>query len=437
MGIIERLKRSLGLRQERFAEKSKAPVDLPVEQKLANRIVEKPQAPVAPPTPQRPPKPVKYFTLGIDFGTHGTKLAYRASDENYPQTKIITLEGSGQLGRSTNVFPSLIGMNDELLTFGYYPTNCITIENFKMRIGLNETELNSGLDYEDLTILFLSFVMGEASKKIESDNPDYRCSIFLHLGAPFADLQDNSSRRVAYVRILNLVWRIYQSDRCSGRWMSIDNARDLIRNVENNPAPSEANWRWLVPEIQAVATSYTQNSNVPRDTYHIMIDMGGFTTDVSIFNTGIPLQPRVNIFASRVITDAIVLYDNSVNKTDFITDLRRQIIDVIQNATNGNPPMLQPGQFTNFLPKALWRIGGGYFRSDIMDELLHPDRFLSGLQLLNRNPQFYNNEDRLLLCVKGLATLHSNLIAIIQARPLPQFQPPPNDGLPFHLQDHR
>ena len=140
--------------------------------------------------------------------------------------------------------------------------------------------------------------------------------------------------------------------------------------------------------------------------------------------------------------------------------------------------MLNALQFANNpdYHKSLWRMGGGYYRPDFLNKLLDPNHFCPGYQHLDRNPKFGptnegingsdpvepnpidptltsddsgsgnenpipksvsgGDEDRLFMVAKGLATLHPNLISIIQADPLPPFQPPPEDGLPYHLQDH-
>src|SRR3990172_6248648 len=62
--------------------------------------------------------PEKYFTLGIDFGTHGTKIAYRDANLGFENTKLITLDGSGLNGREESVFPSLVSYNQNRIYFG-------------------------------------------------------------------------------------------------------------------------------------------------------------------------------------------------------------------------------------------------------------------------------------------------------------------------------
>jgi len=392
------------------------------------------EAPVETPEPA-PRKPERYFTLGIDFGTHGTKIAYRASDGSFNDTKIITLEGSGTSDRHPNVFPSLVTVCNDRIYFGTPVNGGAVIENFKMGIGDNAVEPHSGLTYEDTSILFLAYVLCSAERIIRSENPDYLCKTMLNLGAPFSQLQADEYGRDSYVRILRLIWRLYwhyASEVKQG--IHLEEGRKLIAAAESNIARGEEHWRWLVPEIQAVVTTFAQSADVPPLSYHLVVDVGGFTTDFSLFNVGNPINPIASIFASRVIRRAIIDYDQAQNGDEFCRAIRNELIEAINNAHHET--LLEPFQFVNFDTKALWRIGGGYYRSDFLDRLLDSAAFLPGLQHLDRNPEFRGNVDRMFLVARGLATLHRNLIAIVQANPIQEFIPPPDEELPYYLQGH-
>ena len=106
--------------------------------------------------PLKDKRPDIYLGLGLDFGTHGTKIAYRELQKKFSETRIIDLENSGEAGRSRAVFPSLISVRNNSLYFGRFVDEAVLVENFKMRIGESVVEQSSGLSYEDLTILFLA-----------------------------------------------------------------------------------------------------------------------------------------------------------------------------------------------------------------------------------------------------------------------------------------
>jgi len=419
MSLLQTLRRLLGLGVKR-AEPPTAPTVT--------------EAPIETPAPA-PRKPERYFSIGIDFGTHGTKIAYRASDGSFNDTRIITLEGAGTSDRQPNVFPSLVTVRNDRIYFGAPVNGGAVIENLKMKIGDNAVEPHSGLTYEDISVLFLAHVLCSAERIIRSENPDYLCKIMLNLGAPFSQLQADEYGRDSYERILRLVWRLYWHHASEvQQGIQLEEGRKLILAAELNIARGEEDWRWLVPEAQAVVTTFAQSADVPPHSYHLVVDVGGFTTDFSLFNVGDSRNPMASIFTSRVIRRAIIDYDQAQNGDEFCRAIRNELFEAINNTHNET--LLEPGQFVNFDRKALWRIGGGYYRSDFLDRLLNPAVFLPGLQQLDRNPEFRGNVDRMFLVARGLATLHRNLIAIVQANPIRVFEPPPDNELPFHLQDH-
>ena len=81
-------------------------------------------------------KPNKYFIVGFDFGTHGTKVAYRDVDADYNEIEMITFRDSGTQNRNKYVLPSLISIKNDILYFGCKIENATVIENFKCSIGL-------------------------------------------------------------------------------------------------------------------------------------------------------------------------------------------------------------------------------------------------------------------------------------------------------------
>lgn len=394
---------------------------------------------IVPREPEMTPiiKPGKYFTLGIDFGTHGSKIAYREPESSFDSIKLVVLDGAGSEGRAEHVFPSIVTVQDGRIYFGKTISDGEKIENFKRRIGECAIEMHSGLTYENITILYLAFVLCESVRQIEVAHHEYKCKVMLNLSAPFSDLQERCSAKTAYDRILKIIWRLYWNHANEiKQGMHLGIARRLIASLKYNTINNEENWRWLVPEIQAVITAFAQSTDIPPYSYHIVVDVGGFTTDFSIFNVGDPSKPQASIFASKVIKEGIIAYDECQNKQEFCESLRRKIFDVIEDARKRK--ILNPGQFVNFDRKALWRIGGGFFRSDFLDILLNSELFLSGFGNLDRTPNFFSNKDdtRMFLVAKGLTTFHSNLINILQAKPLQVFQPPTDNRLPYHMQDH-
>ena len=435
MSLLSVIRRILGLEQAP-ARKTEAKRDIAARPPAQP----KPLPPTPPsgeliPSPVVKHKPDKYFTLGVDFGTHETKIAFRDVDLNYDKTEVIVLSEAGREGRGECIVPSIITIFDDCLYFGKMIEGGYLIENFKMQIGETSPEPYSMLPYTDLSTLFIAYVVCESAKEIERRYLIYTCKIMLHLGSPLSDLHAGDTIMEAYDRILKLAWRLYWFYGGMLQGIAIDKAFELIEELNARTLKNEKEWCWLVPEIQAAVTSFAQSADVPPYSYHIVIDVGGFTTDVSVFNVGHPQQqPNACIFASSVIKQAIIDFDSAKNKVEFIKDLRQNISDVIIQCTNKG--LLDPGQFVNFAHKAIWRIGGGYFRPDFLDELLHPNNFLPGHRLLDRKPRFRSNTDIMFLVAKGLATFHNNFTAILRAQPLPPFQPPLDDRLPYHLQDH-
>ncbi len=391
------------------------------------------------------PLPKKYITLGVDFGTHGTKVAFREVGKDISSTIIIDLENSGTENRSTAVYPSLISIKGDSLYFGCKYAQSKTIENFKMRIGENVVESESGLSYEDLTILFLSYVFRQCEAIIKKYYSKFDCKILLNLGAPFSDISDNSATKKAYERILKLAWRLWRdSDMSVVNGIAFEDAESFICQSDSISIDGEDVWRWLVPEIQAAITTYAMLNPVKGDTcYHIVIDIGGYTTDVSVFNVGQQQgQPSASIFVSEVIKEACIGYDNADDKSEFVSKLRQKICNIIRQPAD--KCLLKRTEFVNYDNKLLWSLGGGARNVAFIQELLEYG-FLTGFKNMERKR---NNElfgemtlshtgrtnllaDDLMsffTIAIGLATEYKNLMAIINAEPLPIFKKPEEWG---------
>lgn len=444
MGIIAFIRRLFGLKKDRVkAVTSPAPPS-----RLPDEIL-----PAKAPKQAVDSRPDKYITLGVDFGTHGTKVAFREVGADIGETVLIELNGAGTEGRSPAVFPSFISLKDDTIYFGKNIAGARVIENFKMKIGENNIEQYSRISFEDLTILFLTHIIKECEKRIIDNFPRRQCKILLNLGAPFSDMNEDSKTKLAYERILRLIWRIWRSDANIRNGISISGAKYIIKNVEEKPVDGEENWRWIVPEIQGAVTTYASFNHITNIAdYHIVIDIGGYTTDVSIFNVGrLEGQPRASIFASGVLTNAVITYNSAKDKDAFIKELRSEITQVIRQPIHTN--LIDAVKFVNFDHKLLWCLGGGARLHYLRGELLHPRKFLNGLKKLSRQgtsdlfvqvpaliPEgnHLSKEDlqSFFTIVCGLTTEYHNLIAIVTADPLPVFVAPPTWGeLPYHLQD--
>ena len=393
------------------------------------------------------PKPGKYFMLGLDFGTHGTKVAYRDIDANYNAIRIITLSESGTEDRDRYVIPSLISADNGLLYFGRKLDGARVIENFKSRIGECIQEDFTGFTFEELSALFITSLVCRAGSKIRSENPSYNCKIMLHLGAPFGTFEGGADgRKEAYDEILKLVWRGFRIEEYRMNWeLSMEEVKQMLQRWEALQSLDEETWRWLVPEVQAVFTSYAQHTRPPTIAdHHFLIDVGGFTIDVCLFSLGNPDNPRTAIDSTDVIYIALNDFDNATDKPTFIVELRRKILKTIEQGIEHMCPSTLPRndlythrkRFYHETTKKLWLIGGGRLRPDLCNRLFDQRCFLSGWDHLDRDPKLWE-KNPFIIVVKGLATRHEELIEIVKSRPF-QPAPPPNDtDWDYHLTDHR
>lgn len=389
-------------------------------------------------------KPRTLYVLGVDLGTHGTKLAYREVDTPIRTTRIIHLSESGTLDRAPGVVPSVVASNGHSLLFGKAREGFHLIENFKMHLIEDTPEIDGSFSPADVAALFLAWVVRVSLSQIRIHNPTKDCDILLNVGVPYPSEERDRGLHPIYSRILRKAWHLayYNHEEiCDG--LAVTRASELLRMADAESDDLDEQWYWRIPELKATVTTIAQHQHLaPEAEYHVIVDLGGYTTDFFVFNTcQIQGRPRASLFLSEVIREGMVAYATSEDKHAFIGQLRQQLLEAWTSQINRD--IINLHRFNHVHHKLLWQVGGGSRDIEFTGKLLHPDYFLPGVHNITRD--LYHGDigleisdehiqgqdlETFFTVAVGLTIRARNLIDLITVNPLPP--PPPQDPLDEH-----
>ena len=220
------------------------------------------------------------ITVGLDFGTHQTKVCIEDRDDVERRYSFMKHKDSN--GKTRYTLPSIINITpDGKLRYGYIPprTNGKIIRYFKQ--GAFSTIPNMRMSQEDAlyySCWYIASILFDLEEK-------YGQEFAIQMGAPTDGGHYEMAKQVA-VKILasayKLVEDVFHNDKKAFLNTDIASLKKLT-TIENYSQALKDQYGILVfPEAYACLKPLTSKGKIPRAT-SLMIDIGGGTTDISFF----------------------------------------------------------------------------------------------------------------------------------------------------------
>lgn len=234
--------------------------------------------------------PTGRVTLGLDFGTHSTKLVLRARNQLQPQASVLFLDEPGKAHCPPFALPSLVRMSNNRLYFGRRALEMADGELFRsLKVDLlrqGVAERNSypiGTNPDLLVAAYLAWVLGRVKDTLGSAR-----TVFVNVPAPM-DHAENPVLRARYETVVGAAYEATFGAESVAVGQGVDWAalrprleKLLEAGWDVNPVERdrEAFYR-IRPETLAPIVSRAQD---PRwqGGMHLMADMGAGTTEFSV-----------------------------------------------------------------------------------------------------------------------------------------------------------
>jgi hypothetical protein len=253
------------------------------------------------------------------------------------------------------------------------------------------SEENADEHHGKMAILFIAFLISEAKRIIQKRYSDFKLVFSVNLGAPLENLNDNETSNL-YSELLRIAWRtanqhVYPIE----QGMGMKSVNDLFTGIQNYPSQyiqeNEDQFLFIVPECHGAMMSFISNVHLPRPiTYFLVIDIGAYTTDVALFNTG-QVNRRISYFATGVIRKGMLQYEQSIDKNEYINHLRISICDICNRPFNNG--ILTYNLIQDNLEVSI--IGGGSLNENLCVKLLDRMKFMPRI---NWNKYYIRDEIR-------------------------------------------
>lgn len=242
----------------------------------------------------RQPLKITHIFLGIDFGTSFTKVSYSYSYATNKQIQIHTLKWSNLKWEKGFVTPTILYLKDNKLFFEKPEKDCLDIRYFKYSI-LEESLLNNHQNtknrFEEMCCVYFlaqiikrSFI--EIQKQLKIENLD-ELEISVNMGAPLENFYNEKEKpnKELYLEILENAITLAGGSKVKATLpdnsVLLDNLDEVYTELSNKKP--ELNWKAaVIPELAAELFLYQQSKFIPEGLY-IIIDIGGGTVDMAIF----------------------------------------------------------------------------------------------------------------------------------------------------------
>lgn len=318
-GFWKSLKSLLKLREPK--ENVRIEVDSLKEEKRKIEVPPEPKGPISDPIIRRQLKKI-YLQVGLDFGTHSTKIVYSQIGKqlsravnfkhnlpNYPKYCLPSVAAFDDHGKLLLGVEAAKLLQDKEWDSGLQRLKVIVAGNhdkaFKDPIShekfyehLKRHGCNETLTPERLTAIYLAYAMKKARELIEerTEYKDVELDVTFNVCVPIDHLENNKVKSV-FQNILTWAEAIERKwDEKGDEFEPINASYDL-----ESKSHSEDRRVFLVPEAVAEMASYLVSLR-KREGLHAIIDLGAGTTDVSICNLFIPSSGSISYwYATRNI----------------------------------------------------------------------------------------------------------------------------------------
>lgn len=220
------------------------------------------------------------ITVGLDFGTHQTKICIENKDS--VECRYSFMKYKDSKGQTQYTLPSVINISPEgKLSYGYIPskTQGDIVRYFKQ--GAFRTIPNLKMSHEDAmyySCWYIAYILFDLEEL-------YGQEFTVQMGAPTDSGHYDTAKQVA-VRVLASAYRlvedVFQNDKKAFLNSDIAQLKKLT-TIEPYSKELKDNYNILVfPEAYACLKPLTSKGKITRY-MSLMIDIGGGTTDISFF----------------------------------------------------------------------------------------------------------------------------------------------------------
>lgn len=233
------------------------------------------------------------ITIGLDFGTHQTKVC--AEYKNGVELNYTFFTFLDSTGKQQYTLPSIIHRRpDGRMDYGYIPANSKgeIIRYFKQATF---TSSNIGLKQADAmyySVWYLAFILFDLEEK-------YGTEFTIQMGVPTDGSRLTHQKQLA-VRLLaaayKLVEEVFENDKQAFLDKTWGELWDMTKIPDYSINLKEEYGILVFPEAYACLMPLISSSKVTNG-MSLMVDIGGGTTDISFF-TIIDHKPRVYDFTS-------------------------------------------------------------------------------------------------------------------------------------------
>ncbi|MGL6178522.1 MAG: hypothetical protein ACRC13_04805 [Tannerellaceae bacterium] len=252
------------------------------------------------------------ITVGLDFGTHQTKLCVEYKDRAELKYKFYSFKDVD--GNKKYTLPSTVNVGEDgLLTYGYLPHNSYAkvIRYFKQdAFGVSSPQQTNAMYFSCWYIASILFDLEEL----------YGQDFIIQMGAPTDNARYENVKKTA-VRILASAYRlvedVFNNDKTKFLKTDMRTLVDLTELVPYSDEIKEHYGMLIFPEAYACLMPLVKSSKINTG-MSLMVDIGGGTTDISFFT----------------IKDKVPhVYDfYSINKgLNFLTDAERRVRDRVDS----------------------------------------------------------------------------------------------------------
>lgn len=288
------------------------------------------------------------ITVGLDFGTHQTKICIEKKDNAELQYDFFKFEDN--TGEAKYTLPSIISIDKNgYMRYGYLPessTNKMQLLKNRIKSYLwksdnannkivkyfkQSTFSNSNNSKEQLeiyySIWYISFILFDLEKK-------YGTEFAIQMGVP-ADGENLNRQKQLVVRILlsayRLVEDVFKNDKDAFLNTPIAELKEKTELAEYDEDKKDEYNILVFPEAYACLMPLIKSEKIAHG-MSLMIDIGGGTTDISFFTIGTDNKPQVYGLYSidkglNYLTDVM----NTNNKNNSIQNiLKKDKIDKFQ-----------------------------------------------------------------------------------------------------------
>lgn len=219
------------------------------------------------------------ITVGLDFGTHQTKVCVETKDGVELNYRFLLF--NDDKNQSFYTIPSIIGIgNDGLLTYGYLPKkyNGRVIRYFKQSAFY---PIGSGMSNKEAmyySIWFIAYILFDLEEL-------YDKNFTIQMGAPTDSSHVNEAKQIA-TRIIASAYRlvedIFENKKDAFLSTPISQLSEITEIIEYSDEIKEEYGLLVFPEAYACLKPLISQRKIDIG-MSLMIDIGGGTTDISFF----------------------------------------------------------------------------------------------------------------------------------------------------------